>query len=413
MQDAQFVGRIRRKYRLLSIEMDERRRRQWAAAEARDWGWGGVTAVARATGLSRTTLTAGLRELDLPTKERAAAALRVRRPGGGRKALVETDPPLLAALESLLEPSTRGDPDSPLRWTCKSIRRLADELTQQNHPASPNTVASLLAEAGYSLQANRKTREGASHPDRNAQFEYINGLVRRCLDHGQPAISVDTKKKELVGDFKNAGREWRPAGTPEEVRVHDFIDKKLGKAIPYGVYDILNNQGWVSVGIDHDTAQFAANSIRRWWQRMGRFRFPKASQLLITADGGGSNGSRSRLWRVCLQNLADQLELKLVICHFPPGTSKWNKIEHRLFSFITQNWRGKPLLSHQAIVNLIASTTTRAGLTVKAALDQGLYETAIQVSNAELARLRLTPHPFHGDWNYTLLPRRKNGTGYF
>ena len=392
-------------YRALNVEMDERRRRQWAAAEAREWGRGGVTAVARATGLSRNTVVAGVRELQLPARERASAALRIRRPGGGRKALVQTDPELLAALESLLEPSTRGDPESPLRWTCKSIRRLSDELTHQRHAISPNTVALLLKEAGYSLQANRKTKEGASHPDRDAQFRYINGLVRQALDQSQPAISVDTKKKELIGDFRNGGREWRPAGTPEEVRVHDFIDKKLGKAIPYGVYDILNNQGWVSVGIDHDTAQFAANSIRRWWQRMGRFRFPKARELLITADGGGSNGSRSRLWRVCLQKLADDLELKLAVCHFPPGTSKWNKIEHRLFSFITQNWRGKPLVSCEAIVNLIAKTTTQAGLSVKAALDDTHYETAIKVSDEELSRLRLTPHRFHGDWNYTLSPR--------
>jgi hypothetical protein len=278
-------------------------------------------------------------------------------------------------------------------------------LTRQRHAASPNTVASLLHEAGYSLQANRKTKEGASHPDRDAQFRYINYRVRRALDQGQPAISVDTKKKELVGDFKNAGREWHRSGEPEEVRVHDFIDKQLGKAIPYGVYDIASNQGWVSVGIDHDTAQFAANAIRRWWQRMGRFRFPKARELQITADGGGFNGSRSRLWRVCLQELADDLELKLAVCHFPPGTSKWNKIEHRLFSFITQNWRGKPLASRQAIVNLIAQTTTKAGLSVKAAIDENRYETAIQVSDEELARLRLTPHPFHGEWNYTLSPR--------
>jgi hypothetical protein len=405
MQDAQLIGRIRRMYRALNVEMDERRRRQWAAAEAREWGRGGVTAVALATGLSRNTVVAGLRELQLSLRERTLAATRIRRPGGGRKALAQTDPELLTALEALLEPSTRGDPESPLRWTCKSIRRLSDELTRQRHAISPNTVAALLKEAGYSLQANRKTREGASHPDRDAQFQYINGLVRHALDQSQPAISVDTKKKELIGDFRNAGREWHPAGTPEEVRVHDFIDKKLGKAIPYGVYDILNNQGWVSVGIDHDTAQFAANSIRRWWQRMGRFRFPKASELLITADGGGSNGSRSRLWRVCLQELADDLELKLVVCHFPPGTSKWNKIEHRLFSFITQNWRGKPLVSCEAIVNLIAKTTTRAGLSVKAALDENHYETAIKVSDEELSRLRLTPHRFHGDWNYTLSPR--------
>ena len=313
-----------------------------------------------------------------------------------------------AALELLIEPATRGDPESPLRWTCKSIRRLAEELTSQNHPASPNTVAALLYQAGYSLQANRKTREGASHPDRNAQFEHINAQVKWFQDRGWPAISVDTKKKELVGDFKNSGRDWRPAGEPREVRVHDFQDPELGKAIPYGVYDMLNNQGWVSVGIDHDTASFAVNSIRRWWKRMGSRRFPRANGLLITADGGGSNGSRSRLWRVELQKLAEELEMKLTVCHFPPGTSKWNKIEHRLFSFITQNWRGRPLISHQAIVNLIAGTTTRTGLIVKAALDTQRYDTAIKVSDAELARLRLTPHAFHGEWNYTIAPPRRN-----
>lgn len=267
-------------------------------------------------------------------------------------------------------------------------------------------MATLLHAAGYSLQANRKTREGASHPDRNAQFEHINAWVRRFCDREQPAISVDTKKKELVGDFRNGGREWRPAGQPEEVRVHDFLDKTLGKAIPYGVYDMLNNQGWVSVGIDHDTAQFAARSIRRWWMRMGRRRFPRASELLITADGGGSNSCRSRLWKVSLQELADELGLRLHVCHFPPGTSKWNKIEHRLFSFITQNWRGKPLVSHQAIVSLIARTTTRTGLVVKAALDTEHYETAIKVSDAQLSQLKLTPNAFHGEWNYTLSPRR-------
>jgi hypothetical protein len=313
----------------------------------------------------------------------------------------------MAALETLIEPATRGDPQSPLRWTCKSTRRLADELTRSHHRISVNSVAALLRQAGYSLQANRKTREGASHPDRNAQFEHINISVRSFHDRGQPAISVDTKKKELVGDFKNAGREWHPRGEPEEVRVHDFIDKTLGRAIPYGVYDILNNQGWVSVGIDHDTAQFAVNSIRTWWKKMGRRRFPRARQLLITADGGGSNSHRSRLWKVSLQKLADELDLKLVVCHFPPGTSKWNKIEHRLFSFITQNWRGRPLLSHQAVVNLIAATTTRAGLLVKAALDNHRYQTAVKVTDQELAGLRLAPHPFHGDWNYTLSPRRK------
>jgi hypothetical protein len=387
--------------------MDERGRRQWAAAEARELGRGGVTAVSRATGLSRTTITAGLKELDLPSQQRAAEAERVRRPGGGRKPLVETDPELRPLLEALIEPATRGDPESPLRWTCKSIRRLADELARQRHPVSANTVASLLRQEGYSLQANRKTREGAAHPDRNAQFEHINKQVRRFQNRDQPAISVDTKKKELIGDFKNAGREWRPRGKPEEVRVHDFLDKHLGKAIPYGVYDMVNNQGWVSVGIDHDTAEFAVNSIRRWWKRMGRRRFPRASELLITADGGGSNSARSRLWKVSLQTLADEMGLRLQVCHFPPGTSKWNKIEHRLFSFITQNWRGKPLVSHQTVVNLIASTTTRTGLIVKAALDTHHYETAVKVTDEQLKELCLTPHAFHGDWNYTLTPRRR------
>ena len=404
MHDAKVEIRIRSKFRSLDVELDERRRRQWAAAEARDLGQGGISLVARATGLSRPTIMAGLRELKLPANERAAGGLRVRRAGGGRRPLTETDAGLLAALESLVEPVTRGDPESPLRWTCKSTAKLAEELTRQKHPVSDRTVATLLKQAGYSLQANRKTREGTAHPDRNAQFEFLNASVERFDKRGQPAISVDTKKKELVGDFKNCGREWWPQGRPEEVRVHDFQDKLLGKAIPYGVYDILNNQGWVSVGIDHDTAEFATNSIRRWWLKMGHRRFPHASELLITADGGGSNGHRSRLWKVSLQNLADDLGLKLLVCHFPPGTSKWNKIEHRLFSFITQNWRGRPLVSHQTIVNLIASTTTRTGLIVKAALDTNHYETAIKVSDKELCRVRLKPQKFHGDWNYTISP---------
>ena len=404
MGNAQLISRIREKYQSLRPEMDERRRRQWAAAEARDLGWGGVTAVAQATGLSRTTITAGLHELDLPQPERESAAMRVRRPGGGRQPLTAGDPGLLEALEALVEPVTRGDPESPLRWTCKSTRRLADELTRRNHPVAARSVAALLHQAGYSLQANRKTREGSAHPDRNAQFEYINACVRRFLRSGQPAISVDTKKKELVGDFKNAGREWHAQGEPEDVRVHDFLDKTLGKAIPYGVYDMLHNQGWVTVGIDHDTAQFAVGSIRRWWIEMGQARFPKLRRLLITADGGGSNGHRSRLWKVSLQELADELGVKLVVCHFPPGTSKWNKIEHRLFSFITQNWRGRPLVSHQAIINLIAGTTTRTGLIVKAALDTKQYDTDIKVSDKELANLCLQRHKFHGDWNYTLQP---------
>ena len=406
MRATKAVTRIRRKYRVVAPELDERRRRQWAAAEAREVGWGGVSIVARATGLSRPTILAGVRELRLPAAQRATAAQRVRRPGGGRRAVTATDPTLLAALLALIEPTTRGHPESPLRWTCKSTAKLADELTRQDHPVSDRTVATLLKDAGYSLQANRKTREGASHPDRDAQFGYLNACVAECHRRGQPAISVDTKKKELVGDFKNGGREWRPHGQPVEVRVHDFLDKTLGKAIPYGVYDLLNNQGWVSVGIDHDTAEFAVNSIRLWWQRMGRRRFPRARHLLITADGGGSNGPRSRLWKRCLQTLADDLRLTLSVCHFPPGTSKWNKIEHRLFSFITQNWRGQPLISHQAIVNLIAATTTRTGLLVKAALDTHSYDLAIKVTDEDLARVRITPHHFHGDWNYTIATRR-------
>jgi hypothetical protein len=406
MHDAQVIARIRRKYRALTPELDERRRRQWAAAESRDWGWGGVTAVAQATGLSRTTINVGTDELAQPAKQRALEAMRVRRPGGGRRPLAETDPDLLAALETLVEPTTRGDPESPLRWTCKSIRRLAEELTRENHPVGAVTVAKLLRQAGYSLQANRKTREGASHPDRNAQFEYINASVQRFLKRGQPAVSVDAKKKENVGDFKNGGREWLPQGQPEEVRVYDFLIKSLGKAALYGVYDLLQNQGWVSVGIDHDTAQFAVNSIRRWWNEMGQQRFPRAKELLITADGGGSNSHRSRLWKVSLQGLADELGIRLFVCHFPPGTSKWNKIEHRLFSFITKNWRARPLVSLEVIVNLIAGTTTRTGLIVKAALDTNRYPTKIKVSDEQLGRLRLKPHAFHGEWNYTLSPRR-------
>jgi hypothetical protein len=408
MQDPHIIARIQRKYQLLTPEMDERRRRQWAAAEARELGWGGVSLVARATGLSRPTIHAGLRELDQPAEQRAHEGVRVRRPGGGRKRLVDTDSDLLSALEALIDPVTRGDPESPLRWTCKSTQRLADELTRQQHPVGPRTVAALLKEAGYSLQANRKTREGSSHPDRNAQFEHIHAQVVAFHKQRQPVISVDTKKKELVGDFKNGGREWRPQGTPEDVRVHDFIDKELGKAIPYGVYDLASNEGWVSVGITHDTARFAVASIRRWWIEMGAVRFPRARKLMITADGGGSNSSRNRLWKVALQELADELELRLQVCHFPPGTSKWNKIEHRMFSFITQNWRGKPLVSHQAIVNLIASTTTRAGLTVKAALDSADYETNIKISDEELSRLKLKRAEFHGDWNYTLSPHRRD-----
>jgi hypothetical protein len=406
MQDAKVEARIRRKFRLVAVELDERRRRQWAAAEAREVGWGGISLVARSTGLSRPTIMAGLKELELSSKSRAVAAARVRAPGGGRRALTESDPGLLVALERLIEPATRGDPMSPLRWTCKSTAKLAEELTRQNHPVTDRTVAMLLKQSGYSLQANRKTREGSSHPDRNAQFEYISRQVRAFQKRQQPVVSVDTKKKELVGEFKNPGEEWQPKGQPEKVKVHDFPDKKLGKAIPYGVYDLACNEGWVSVGIDHDTAEFACASIQRWWNEMGSARFPRATELLITADGGGSNSSRNRLWKKSLQCLAEELGITLQICHFPPGTSKWNKIEHRLFCFITKNWRGRPLTTYQLIVNLIASTTTKTGLIVRAALDPRQYETGIEVSDEELEQLSIAPAKFHGDWNYSIKPRR-------
>jgi hypothetical protein len=406
MDSAAVIERIRRKFQTLTVVMDERIRRHWAATEAIELGWGGISQVARATGISRTTILTGVRELRAQEASGAAPSPGIRRPGGGRKLLVESDPELWDALNALVDPMTRGHPETPLRWTCKSTRQLADELTRQHHPVSDRTVACLLYAAGYSLQANRKTREGKGHPDRNAQFEYISQQVQREQKRGQPVVSVDTKKKELVGDFKNAGQEWRPKDNPQKVRVHDFKDKDLGKAIPYGVYDVANNQGWVSVGIDHDTAEFAANSIHRWYEDMGSKRFPRARELMITADGGGSNSCRSRLWKVALQGLADRLELKLRVCHFPPGTSKWNKIEHRLFSYITSNWRGQPLVSHEAIVNLIASTTTKTGLVVQAALDTNVYETGIKVSDDELARIRLTPCDFHGEWNYTIAPRR-------
>jgi Rhodopirellula transposase DDE domain len=407
MPDPTTIECVRQKYLALSPVMDERMRRHWAAAEASILGWGGVTTVSAATGLARNTIAIGLRELE---HRRAhpdqAVAVRLRGPGGGRKPVTEIDPGLLRALDALVDPVTRGHPESPLRWTCKSTSKLAEELQRQNHPVSDRTVAALLKQAGYSLQSNRKTKEGASHPDRNAQFEYINRRVIACRRRHQPVVSVDTKKKELIGEFKNVGEEWQPKGKPAEVKVHDFPDKKLGKAIPYGVYDLARNEGWVSVGIDHDTARFAAASIRRWWQEMGSPRYPGATELMITADGGGSNSSRNRLWKVALQALADDLSLMLRVCHFPPGTSKWNKIEHRLFCFITKNWRGRPLTSYEVIVNLIANTTTETGLTVRAALDTSEYETGIEVSDEQLASVKLTPAKFHGEWNYTIRPRR-------
>lgn len=398
------INTVRQKYNALDPIMDERMRRLWLAAEAKAIGWGGLSAVAKATGVSITTIRAGLKELDCSERGQGSKA-RIRRPGGGRRTLIQHDGTLLQDLESLVEPTSRGEPDSPLRWTCKSTRRLAEALAGQGHHVSHQTVATLLQQIGYSLQANRKTQEGGHHPDRNAQFEHIADQVQRFQRRGQPVISVDTKKKELIGQFKNQGREWNLKRCPEPVNVYDFLDKTLGKAIPYGVYDMTYNEGWVSVGIDHDTAEFAVESIRRWWWRMGSGVYPRATELLITADGGGSNGSRVRLWKVALQQLADTLGLRISVCHFPPGTSKWNKIEHRLFCHITENWRARPLSSLAVVINLIADTTTRAGLHLQADLDANPYKTGIKVSDRELAALRLEKDEFHGEWNYTILPR--------
>jgi transposase len=393
---------IGERYRALAGELDERRRRLWAAAEARSHGRGGLAAVVRATGMAENTIRAGLRELE------AGHALepgRVRRRGGGRKPLWEIDPTLVADLERLVDPDSRGDPEQPLRWTAKSVRKLAEALRGAGHQVSHETVARLLRSLGYSLQANAKTREGADHPDRDEQFHHINRTAAEAIESGQPVISVDTKKKELVGDFKAVGAELRPQGSPIPVRVHDFKDKQLGKAIPYGVYDLAEDSGWVSVGIDHDTAAFAVESIRSWWEQLGRERYPDATMLTITADCGGSNGNRTRLWKTELQMLSNETGLAITVCHFPPGTSKWNKIEHRLFSFITQNWRGKPLLSREVIVNLIGATTTRTGLEVYARLDEREYPKGVAVSDAELAAVNLEGAHFHPEWNYTIKPR--------
>jgi hypothetical protein len=364
---------------------------------------GGVTLVAQATGLSRTTIWAGLRELQDPDDDLPVE--RARHAGAGRPFLSQADPTLVKDLEALVEPTTRGDPQSPLRWTCKSTRNLAEELKHQGHRVSYRTVAALLHDLDYSLQANRKTREGSSHPDRNAQFEHISRQVCIFQRAGQPVVSVDSKKRELIGDFKNGGQEWRPAGDPEKVRAKDFPDKRLGKVTPSGVYDLTYNEGWVSVGIDHNTSRFATETIRRWWCEMGAPVYPEADRLLVTADAGGSNGYRCRLWKVALQQLANTIGLRVTVCHFPPGTSKWNKIEHRMFCDITKNWRGKPLLSRAVVVNLIGNTKTKAGLHIQAELDTNSYETGIEVSDEELAAVRIVKDTFHGEWNYTISPK--------
>lgn len=396
---------IRIRFNKLAWTLDERMRRLFAAAEASALGRGGITKVAQATGVSRRAIHVGLKELTNLKEPVENPRKRIRKEGAGRKSAIQTDVGLMTALEKLVEPMTRGDPESPLRWTCKSLRTLAGELAANGHPVSYPVVGDLLHELGYSLQANRKVLEGADHPDRNAQFEFISEQTTQQLMAGNPVISVDTKKKELVGAYKNNGTTWCPEGKPEQVKVHDFVDKELGRANPYGVYDVGSNTGWVSVGTDHDTASFAVETIRRWWDTMGRQCYPAASELMITADGGGSNGSRVRLWKMELQRLADEIKIPIHVSHLPPGTSKWNKIEHRLFSYISMNWRGQPLVSHEVIINLIAGTTTRKGLKVHAELDDSLYPAGIKVSDDEFKQIHLTRNTFHGEWNYRIDPR--------
>ena len=407
MVSSEIIQILSKKFELLQSELDERSRRLWAATEALAIGHGGVKAVARATGIGESTIRIGKKDLVRGTAASPPKTTQrcVRRKGGGRKPLISRDDSLICALDALVEPTARGDPMCPLRWTCKSTRNLASELRRQGHRISHTKVSQLLQDLGYSLQGTRKTKEGGSHPDRNAQFEHIYSKVTSFQKAGQPVISVDAKKKELIGDFANQGKEYQPEGHPEQVRVYDFIDKELGKITPYGVYDPLTNTGWVSVGVDHDTAQFAVESIRRWWLRMGRRNYPQATELLITADGGGSNGSRCRLWKVELQSLVNEMGLSISVSHFPPGTSKWNKIEHRMFSHITENWRGRPLISREVVVNLIANASTSSGLHIQAELDLNDYPTGVKVSDAQMKQLNLHPADFHGsDWNYTIKP---------
>jgi transposase len=404
MQDAHVIAWIREKYMAILPDLDERGRRRWAAAEARSLGWGGIAAVAAATSLSDRTIRTGIQELEDP---QALAPDRQRRKGGGRKAREQEQPGLIAALEAIVDAGTRGDPQSPLRWTCKSTRNLAQALQKQGFQVSHTKVSQLLRSRGYSLQANRKTREGKQHPDRNAQFEHIAKRVKAQQRSGQPALSVDTKKKEVLGNLKNPGQTYRPKGKPIAVDVHDFPDPQLGKAIPYGVYDLHRNEAGVSIGITHDTAEFAVEAIRRWWQRLGRkrYRAPKPKRLFITADSGGSNGARNRLWKLMLQRFADETGMIMEVCHFPPGTSKWNKIEHRLFCHITRNWQGVPLETLEVIVQLIGSTRTSEGLEVHAWLDERTYEKGRKVTASELDALHIRPNKFHGEWNYEIHPR--------
>ena len=394
---------IRARFEALSPHLNERARRLFAASEAQAAGRGGITAVSEATGVARSTIGRGLAQLQCVD---GVSPLRIRGPGGGRKPKIETEPGLLETLSDLVQSAIRGDPEAALLWVSKSQRHLARALAERGFTASQKLVGRLLRRLGFSLQANCKTREGTSHPDRNAQFEHINAQINAFQAAGQPTISVDTKKKELVGDFKNGGRELRPKGDPEPVRVHDFMLPELGKVAPYGVYDIAANAGWINLGITSDTAAFAVESIRRWWQTLGQSRYPSADRILITADCGGSNGARVRLWKTELQTLADQTGLSITVAHLPPGTSKWNRIEHRLFAFITQNWRGKPLLTHQVIIQMIASTTTEMGLTVQCRLDENTYDKGIKISDAEMATINIKPADFHGEWNYTIKPRK-------
>lgn len=400
--------KIQKKYKQLAPYLNESSLRIWAAAEAVSYGHGGISSAARATGLSRTTIHTGIEELEKAESGEVSTSLtnsqRIRRPGGGRKSLAQKQPDLLGDLESLVDPETRGDPQSPLRWTSKSTNKLAKQLQEMGYQLTPRSVGNLLRELGYSLQSNRKTQEGKQNPDRDAQFQQIADTVKEFQQHHQPVISVDAKKKELIGNYHNQGKEWQPKRKPAEVKVHDFVDKQLGKVIPYGVYDLSQNQGWVSVGIDHNTAEFAVSSIRRWWLEMGKAVYSDAQELLITADCGSSNSYRGRLWKWELQKLANELDLTLQVCHFPPGTSKWNKIEHRLFSQITQNWRGKPLVSREVVVNLIANTTTTTGLEVKAALDENQYPTGIKVSDQQFDSIEIERELFHGEWNYKIFP---------